>query len=142
MSEKTDGTSVIWTDKKHILGLPISFTRYTLDRERLTIRKGLFTTTVDELLLYRILDLKMTSTIFQKLFGVGTIHIYSADRTDTHLDLVDIKRPDEVRRRLSRLVEAVREEKRLTGRELYGTAGMDGMGEGGDVSVMDNFYDN
>ena len=141
MADGSEKTSVIWTDKKHILGMPISFTRYTLDRERLTIRKGLFTTTVDELLLYRILDLKMTATLGQKLFGVGTVHIYSADRTDKHLDLVNIKRPDEVRRRLSRLVEAVREEKCLTGRELYGSAGLDGLAEMGDVPIMDNFED-
>ena len=137
--DKNTGDTVIWTDKKHILGMPISFTRYTIDRERLTIKKGIFTTTIDELLLYRILDLKMTSTLWQKLFGVGTVHIYSADRTDRHLDLKNIKRPDEVRRRLSRLVEEIREEKRLTGRELYGMTGIDGMGEKGDVPVMDNF---
>lgn len=141
MGESERKDSVIWTDKKHILGMPISFTRYTLDRERLTIKKGVLTTTVDELLLYRIMDLKMTCTLFQKLFGVGTVHIYSADRTDSHLDLVNIKRADEVRRRLSRLVEAVREEKRLTGRELYGMAGIDGMAEAGDVPVRDNYYD-
>ncbi len=141
MGENERKDSVIWTDKKHILGMPISFTRYTLDRERLTLKKGIFTTTVDELLLYRIMDLKMTCTLWQKLFGVGTVHIYSADRTDSHLDLVNIKRPDEVRRRLSRLVESVREEKRLTGRELYGMAGTDGMTERGDVPVRDNYYD-
>ena len=138
-SEKKE--KCLWSDRKHHLWFPISFTRYTLDRERLTIRKGLFTTTVDELLLYRILDLKMTATLGQKLFGVGTVHIYSADRTDKHLDLVNIKRPDEVRRRLSRLVEAVREEKRLTGRELYGSAGLDGLAEMGDIPIMDNFED-
>ena len=141
MGDNERKDSVIWTDKKHILGMPISFTRYTLDRERLTMRKGVFTTTVDELLLYRIMDLKMTCTLWQKLFGVGTVHIYSADRTDSHLDLVNIKRPDEVRRRLSRLVESVREEKRLTGRELYGMAGVDGMAERGDVPIRDNYYD-
>ena len=37
--------------------------------------------------------------------------------------------------------EAVREEKRLTGRELYGMAGTDGMTERGDVPVRDNYYD-
>ena len=117
----------LWHDRKRILGMPISFTRYSFDSERLTVAKGLLTTVVDEILLYRVLDIKMTRTIGQKIFGVGTIHVFSADKTDSHMDLKNIKNCDEVRRRLSRLVEKVREEKRMVGREMYGTAGYDSM---------------
>lgn len=117
----------LWHDRKRILGMPISFTRYQFDSERLTVARGLLTTVVDEILLYRVLDIKMTRTIGQKIFGVGTIHVFSADKTDSHMDLKNIKNCDEVRRRLSRLVEKVREEKRMVGREMYGTAGYDSM---------------
>ena len=126
----------LWQDRKRILGMPISFTKYQFDTERLTISRGLLTTTVDEVLLYRILDIKMTRTLGQKFFGVGTIHVYSADKTEAHLDLVNIKNADEVRRRLSRLVEKIREEKRMVGREMFGTAGYDAM-TGGDAFAHD-----
>lgn len=141
MRDNSSKPEVLWTDKKRILGMPISFTRYTLDAERLTVKAGLFTTTVNELLLYRILDIKMTRTLGQKIFGVGTVHLYSADTTDKHLDLVNIKAPDEVRLRISRLVESVRESKRLTGREIYGSAAMDGPipSQEGEDDAFDDF---
>ena len=129
----------LWHDRKRILGMPISFTRYQFDTERLTVAKGLLTTVVDEILLYRILDIKETRTLGQKIFGVGTIHIFSADKTDSHMDLKNIKNSDAVRRRLSRLVEKVREEKRMVGREMYGTAGYDSMlSSEGDMSDFMN----
>lgn len=130
----SENKGILWSDRKRILGLPITFTKYELDEERLTIRRGLITSTVDETLLYRILDIKMSRTLGQKLFGVGTIHLYSADRTDQHLDLENISRPDEVRKQLSRLVEKARMEKRMAGREMYGTADMDIME---DIDDMD-----
>ena len=70
------------------------------------------------------MDIKLSRTLGQKLFGVGTIHLYTADRTDKHLDLVNISHPMEVRRQLSNLVEKIRQEKRMAGRELYGAAGI------------------
>ena len=121
-----EGQKVIWSDRKRHLGLPISFTKYVVDNDRLYMSKGFFTTVVDEILLYRILDIKMSRNLLQKLFGVGTIHLYSADRTDRHLDLINVSHPNDVRRMLSHMVEKIREAKKLTGREIYGTAGMMG----------------
>ncbi|MGN0204970.1 MAG: PH domain-containing protein [Coprococcus sp.] len=129
----SENKGILWSDRKRILGLPITFTKYELDEERLTIRRGLLTSTVDETLLYRILDIKMSRTLGQKIFGVGTIHLYSADRTDQHLDLESISKPDEVRKQLSRLVEKARMEKRMAGREMYGTADMDIMEDVNDM---------
>ena len=41
--------SIIWTDKKRtFLGLPLSFTTYTLEEERLFIRAGFLTIVEDE----------------------------------------------------------------------------------------------
>ena len=65
-----EGQKVIWSDRKRHLGLPISFTKYVVDNDRLYMSKGFFTTVVDEILLYRILDIKMSRNLVQKLFGV------------------------------------------------------------------------
>ena len=141
MAKNTYDEKPLWSDRKRILGMPISFTKYSFDTERLTVSKGLLNTTVDELLLYRILDIKMTRSLGQKLFGVGTIHIYSADKTDSHMDLINVAKADQVRRRLSRLVEKVREEKRMVGREMFGTAGFDAMQGYDHMEGMDDFTD-
>ncbi len=129
-SRKSNGTTpfgfepkpLLWKDRKRYFGLPISFTRYEFDSDRLTCRIGLFRTTTDEVLLYRILDIKMTQTLWQKLFGVGSIMLYTADQSHSQFPLINIKHPERIRRGLSDLVEKERMEKRLLGRELFGTA--------------------
>lgn len=115
---------ILWQDRKRILGMPISFTKYSVDQSRLYRKAGLFTTTTDELMLYRALDIKLTQTLWQKLFGVGTITLYTADQSHHQLPLVSIKKPDSVRRFLSKLIEHERLEKGVTGREMYGSAGI------------------
>jgi len=114
---------VLWNDRKRILGMPISFTRYSVEEDRLLTQKGLFKTEVDEILLYRILDIKLVKTLGQKLFGVGTITLYTADSNQPTFEVKNIKHPDKVRRFLSRIVEQCREEKRVQGREMFGVAG-------------------
>ncbi|MBQ9832745.1 MAG: PH domain-containing protein [Clostridia bacterium] len=118
---------ILWKDRKRILGMPISFTKYSVDNERLYISAGLFSTESNELLLYRILDFSCKRTLWQKMFGVGTVTLYSADQSDHTLALVNIKKPEQVKQFLSQLVEKERESRGLIGREIYGTAhiGMD-----------------
>ena len=113
---------ILWKDRKRILGMPISFTKYEVSQDRLVMHKGLFTTVTDELLLYRILDIKLTRTFGQKLFGVGTVTLYSADQSHHTLELKSIKKPDAVRRFLSKIVEQERSEKGIIGREILGSA--------------------
>ena len=118
-----DQDEILWKDRKRILGLPISFTAYRVDKDRLTCKRGLFYTEVDELLLYRVLDIKSSRTFGQKILGVGTVTLYSADRTNSTFELCNIKRPDKVRTFLSKLVEYERTTKGLVGKEIYGVLG-------------------
>lgn len=122
--DQFEPAEVLWKDRKRILGMPISFTAYRVDRDRLTCVSGFFKTVVDELLLYRVLDIKSSRTLGQKLLGVGTITLYSADRTHSAFKLQNIKRADKVRVFLSKLVEYERTSKCLVGKEIYGVSGM------------------
>jgi hypothetical protein len=133
MATETD--QVIWKDRKRHLGLPISFTRYEVSDGRFTVRKGLLRTETDELLLYRILDFKLVRTLGQKIFGVGTITLYSADQSDRTYDVKNIKNPDAVRKLLSKIVEEERARRGIIGKELFGTAGDHSMHDGGDAYV-------
>lgn len=117
-------SKILWRDRKRILGMPLSFTVYEVDEDRFTMRRGFFRTETDEILLYRILDLKLVRTLGQKIFGVGTITLYSADQSHHTLEIKNIKRPEAVRKFLSRIVEKERTEKGITGREIFGTAGI------------------
>jgi hypothetical protein len=121
---KIEKAKILWKDRKRVLGLPLSFTRYEVSDDRLITRKGFFSTETDEILLYRILDIKLTRSAGQKLFGVGTIHLYNADQTNSSLDIVNIKKPDKIRRFLSKQIEDQRISKGIAGREISG-AGYD-----------------
>lgn len=112
----------LWKDRKRILGMPITFTKYELTADRLIHYKGLLSTETNELLLYRVMDIKLTRSLGQKLFGVGTITLYCADQSHSTFLLENIKKPDSVRKFLSKLVEDERTLKGLTGREIYGAA--------------------
>lgn len=113
---------ITWKDRKRILGIPCSFTRYSIEDDRLYIKTGLLKTEMNEILLYRILDVKSSQTLFQKLFGVGTVTLYSADQSNRTLELKNIKKPTEIHRFISSLVEDKRDEKNVTGREIAGAA--------------------
>lgn len=119
-----ESSEILWSDRKRILGMPISFTKYSIDNERLYIKRGFFSTESDEILLYRILDIKTTQTLGQKLFGVGTVALYSADQTDMNLELKNVKKASKLHRYLSDLIEANRRSKGIAGREIVGMAGM------------------
>ena len=111
--------NIIWTDKKRTLfGLPLSFTTYELDEERLFIRSGILTRTEDEIRLYRIIDLTLRQTLWQRIFGVGTIHCCSSDSSQKEFDIISVKHPREVREQLSQLVEIQRDKKRVYSREF------------------------
>lgn len=112
---------ILWKDKKRHLGMPISFTKYAVDGERLYLDKGFFTTESNEILLYRILDIKTKRTLWQKICGVGTVTLYSADQSDRVLELKNIKKPKDVHHFISELVEKRRQERGIAGREMVGS---------------------
>lgn len=121
MAKNIKNTGKIWSDTKRICGLPISFTKYSLENDRLYVKKGLLNTSTDEILLYRILDVKSTQTFSQKIFGVGTVSIHCADKTNKVLMLYNIKNHEEVHRNISDVVEKERLERGLIGNEMLGT---------------------
>ena len=68
-------TERIWKDRKRFLGMPLSFTRYSLSEDRLFLSVGFFNIKDEEILLYRIRDISSQRTLGQRLCGVGTLTI-------------------------------------------------------------------
>ncbi len=118
MSEK-ENKEILWRERKrNAIGLPWTFTVYSFTAERLFVESGLFTAVEDEVRLYRVLDLSLSRTLWQKLFKMGTIKVDSADKSLGNFELKNIRRPKEVKEQLSELVEACRDKKRVTNREF------------------------
>jgi uncharacterized membrane protein YdbT with pleckstrin-like domain len=129
-----DRKQMKWYDRKRIwCGFPWSFTRYGLSDDRFFVEKGFFTTQEMEVRLYRILNVRLSRTLLQKMFGLGSIHIDSSDSDLRSFDVINIKNSAKVKEMLSELVEEQRLKNRVTARE-YMTEGDHGHEPG-----MDDF---
>ncbi len=107
--QKAAKKTYLWQGRKrNFLGLPWSFTKYSLDEEKLYINKGFFTSTEDEVRLYRITDVTLRRTLWQKIFALGTIHCDSSDVTQMNFDIRNIRHAKEVKNMLSKLVDESR----------------------------------
>ncbi len=112
-------SKIVWKDRKRIIfGLPWSFTRYSLTEDKLIIDTGFLNRTEDEVRLYRILDVTLRRSLFERLFGLGTIHCCSSDKSMGDFDISRIKRSRDVKELLSEMVEEQRRIRRVAMREL------------------------
>ena len=113
-----------WTDRKRIIfGLPWTFTKYCLTEDKLLIRKGIFNLQEDEIRLYRIMDVTLKRSFWERLFGLGTIHCCSADKSSPEFDILHIKNSLNVKDFLSDEVERERNERRVGLREFMKSDG-------------------
>ena len=110
----------MWKDRKRILGMPISFTKYSLTKYRLFCEEGLLSTKYYELLLYRIRDIGFSRSFGQKLLGVGTIILQSSDKSTPVLELKNIKRAYEVKELIHKQVEEMKLARRVRVGEYMG----------------------
>lgn len=111
-----------WKDRKRIIfGLPWSFTRYRLTDEKLIVKTGFLSTKEDETRLYRIMDVTLKRSLGERLWGLGTIHICSADKSTPEFDIKRIKKSETIKNLISDMVESERERKRVSGREFMGS---------------------
>lgn len=124
MTEYNDSSGrnsrTVWKDRKHFMWFPFSFTKYELKNDRLYEQRGFFSTSYDELLLYRVVDLSMRQTLTQKLFGTGTLILKCRVDATPEIYLENIRNPKEVKDMLSELIEDARTRHRVVGREFYG----------------------
>lgn len=110
---------IIWKDRKRtIFGLPLSFTVYSLTSEKLLIDTGFLNKKQEEVMLFRIMDITLERKLSQRLFGVGTIHCCSADKTTPEFEIKSVKHPQEVKETLSKEVYKARQANRVGSREI------------------------
>jgi uncharacterized membrane protein YdbT with pleckstrin-like domain len=121
-----DKTAYVWKDRKRIIfGLPWSFTVYKLTEEKLFIETGFFSKKEEEIRLYRVMDLTLKRPFGQRLWGLGTIHCCTADKSTPEFDILKVKKSKEVKDMISDMVEKQREEKRISAREFMADGGYD-----------------
>ena len=97
--------SRLWQDRKRYLGMPISFTVYSLSEDRLFRESGLLNREYEEVLLYRVRDISLKRSFGQMIFGVGTITLDTSDRSTPEFKIINVKASKQVKELIHQLVE-------------------------------------
>ena len=112
----------LWKDRKRYFGLPLSFTRYSLSDDRLFISVGFLNIKDDEILLYRVRDIDTSRSLWQRIFGVGTVTVISSDKTMPTLVMQNVKDPVFVKELIHKQVEEMKIRRRVRVGEIMGNA--------------------
>lgn len=94
------------------LGLPICFTTYLMNEEKLTIKSGFLSITEDDAYMYKIQDVRLTRSFLERLFGLGTVTCFTGDTTHPQLNLEHIKHSSEIKEYLLKESEEARIKRR------------------------------
>jgi uncharacterized membrane protein YdbT with pleckstrin-like domain len=99
--------------------------KYEVTEERLIIRRGIISKSIDEIELYRIKDIKIDFSLINQIAGIGRLTIASSDETTRDGDLViaGIVRAQERRETLRRLVDAARQKRSVREIDMHEDAG-------------------
>ena len=58
-------------------------------------------------------DISLTVSLWQRIFGVGTIMVHSSDKTIPHLEIKNVKKPKLVKEILHHQVEKMKIERKM-----------------------------
>lgn len=123
-----------YVEKKRSLlfGLPLSFTTYIITDELLTTKEGILKTVENDCYLYKIQDVTLSRSLFEKIFGLSTIICHTGDTTSPQLILQHIKNGPEIKNYLVK----VSDEERLK-RRTINTLNISADDVDGDVDGID-----
>lgn len=105
---------MVYTERKRtsFLGLPIYFTTYNVGEDIISRKKGLINQVEDSLFLYRVQDIRMTRSLMERIFKLGTIICYSGDVTDSEFRFEHIRNAEEIKNYIMHKAEEERQKRR------------------------------
>ncbi|MEK6231918.1 MAG: PH domain-containing protein [Luteolibacter sp.] len=99
---------------------------FEVTTERLRITKGVINQNIDEVELYRVKDMVVERKWWMRLTGLGNVHLQTSDRSLPHVDIPAITDCIGLREELRKLVEAMRDKKRVREMDFDETGGENG----------------
>ena len=121
-----------FVEKKRWLffGLPFTFTKYIIKENVLTIDSGFFKKIENDCYMYKIQDVELSSSLMERVFGLGTVICYTGDTTHPKLLLVHIRNARAVKDFILEASETARLKRRTINTVDIGVGDMDLDGDG------------
>lgn len=94
------------------LGLPFTFTKYTIGEEVITINDGLLNTKENDCYMYKVQDVELQVSLAERIFKLGTVACYTGDNTHPQLFLTHIKHAKEIKNYILKASEEARRRRR------------------------------
>ncbi len=101
--------------RTRLFGLPWTFTKYTIDDEKVTIKSGFLSIVEDDAYMYKIQDVRLIRSFLDRLNKTGTVVCYTGDITHPELKLLHIKHSSEIKD----FLRTASEEARIKRRTLH-----------------------
>ncbi len=94
------------------LGLPFTFTVYSVNEETVTVNQGFLNKVENDCYMYKIQDVTLKSSLFERIFGLGTIVCYTGDTTSPQLVIQHVKNSKEIKQYILEQSEVARRKRR------------------------------
>ena len=107
------------------LGLPFTFTKYTIKEDMITITSGLLKTVENDCYMYKVQDVQHTASLMEKLFQLGTVVCFTGDTTHPRLELQHIKNSKVIKDFILRESEEARLKRRTVNMLDIGSGAID-----------------
>jgi uncharacterized membrane protein YdbT with pleckstrin-like domain len=108
-----------------LFGLPFTFTVYNIQEDKLTIQEGFLNREINDCYLYKIQDTTLNKSLFERVFGLGTIICHTGDVTHPTLVLKHIKNSDAIKAYLFDTSEKSRLKRRTVNMQNIGAEDLD-----------------
>ena len=93
-------------------GLPFSFTKYYIKENVITIDSGFFRKVENDCYMYKVQDVELVTSLAERIFGLGTVVLYTGDTTHPKLILEHIKNAKEIKNYILEASEQARMKRR------------------------------
>ena len=94
------------------LGLPFTFTVYTVKEDTLTVNTGFLNKEENDCYMYKVQDVTLKTSFLERIFGLGTIVCYTGDTTNPQLVLEHIKNAKPIKEFILEQSEVARRKRR------------------------------